>query len=165
MNLGRELRRGCELSSSYRRSQVETDACSRGREMRLRQTRAVGDQERLRALADQVFASCNASKNNLGFFGIRVPKDQDSAAYCSCLNRTTKDQRRAEANGRGTAPIRSRCRELSRACFFSRTVASGRGFGLSWTWNTSKNNLGFFGIRISKDQYGVEYCFCECGRV
>ncbi|KAF3559837.1 hypothetical protein F2Q69_00013168 [Brassica cretica] len=49
------------------------------------------------------------------------------------LNRTTKDQRRAETNGRGTAPIGSRCRELSRACFFSRTVASGRGFGLSWT--------------------------------
>ncbi|KAF3521973.1 hypothetical protein F2Q69_00046180 [Brassica cretica] len=37
------------------------------------------------------------------------------------------------ANGRGTAPIGSRCRGLSRACFFSRTVASGRGFGLSWT--------------------------------
>ncbi|KAF3525428.1 hypothetical protein F2Q69_00048464 [Brassica cretica] len=49
-----------------------------------------------------------------------------------CLNRTTKDQRRAETNGRGTAPIGSRCRELSRACFFSRTVASGRGFGQSW---------------------------------
>ncbi|KAF3515945.1 hypothetical protein DY000_02060896 [Brassica cretica] len=48
------------------------------------------------------------------------------------LNRTTKDQRRAETNGRGTAPIGSRCRELSRACFFSRTVASGRGFGQSW---------------------------------
>ncbi|KAL0690183.1 hypothetical protein Bca4012_089861 [Brassica carinata] len=31
------------------------------------------------------------------------------------------------------APIGSRCRGLSRACFFSRTVASGRGFGLSWT--------------------------------
>ncbi|XP_048623666.1 uncharacterized protein LOC125592504 [Brassica napus] len=49
------------------------------------------------------------------------------------LNRTTKDQRRAETNGRGTAPIGSRCRELSRACFFSRTVASGLGFGLRWT--------------------------------
>ncbi|KAF3600025.1 hypothetical protein F2Q69_00038048 [Brassica cretica] len=49
------------------------------------------------------------------------------------LNRTTKDQRRAETCGRGTAPIGSCCRELSRACFFSRTVASGRGFGLSWT--------------------------------
>ncbi|KAF2592832.1 hypothetical protein F2Q70_00042421 [Brassica cretica] len=50
-----------------------------------------------------------------------------------CRNRTSKDQRRAETNGRGTAPIGSRCRGLSRACFFSRTVASGRGFGLSWT--------------------------------
>ena len=36
-------------------------------------------------------------------------------------------------NGRGTAPVGSRCRGLSRVCFFSRTVASGRGFGLSWT--------------------------------
>ncbi|KAF3507935.1 hypothetical protein F2Q69_00007212 [Brassica cretica] len=52
---------------------------------------------------------------------------------CPGLNRTTRDQRRAETNGCGTAPIGSRCRELSRACFFSRTVASGRGFGLSWT--------------------------------
>ncbi|KAF3510703.1 hypothetical protein F2Q69_00003834 [Brassica cretica] len=52
---------------------------------------------------------------------------------CPGLNRTTKDQRRAETNGCGTAPIGSRCRELSRACFFSRTVASGREFGLSWT--------------------------------
>ncbi|KAF3512106.1 hypothetical protein F2Q69_00008401 [Brassica cretica] len=51
----------------------------------------------------------------------------------SCLNRTTKDQRRAETSGRGMAPIGSRCRELLRACFFSRTVVSGRGFGLSWT--------------------------------
>ncbi|KAF3584674.1 hypothetical protein F2Q69_00030257 [Brassica cretica] len=51
----------------------------------------------------------------------------------SCLNRTTKDQRRAETNGCGTAPIGPRCRGLSRVCFFSRTVASGRGFGLSWT--------------------------------
>ncbi|KAF2607554.1 hypothetical protein F2Q68_00043198 [Brassica cretica] len=50
-----------------------------------------------------------------------------------CRNRTSKDQRRAETNGRGTAPIGSRCRGLSRACFFSQTVASGRGFGLSWT--------------------------------
>ncbi|KAF3519885.1 hypothetical protein DY000_02063510 [Brassica cretica] len=49
------------------------------------------------------------------------------------LNRTTKDQRRAETNGRGMALIGSRCRELSRACFFSRMVASGQGFGLSWT--------------------------------
>ncbi|KAF3589534.1 hypothetical protein F2Q69_00027030 [Brassica cretica] len=31
----------------------------------------VQDQECLRALADRVFASWNASKNNLGFFGIR----------------------------------------------------------------------------------------------
>ncbi|KAF2613505.1 hypothetical protein F2Q70_00011096 [Brassica cretica] len=44
-----------------------------------------------------------------------------------------QDQRRAETNGRGTAPVGSLCRGLSRACFFSRTVASGRGFGLSWT--------------------------------
>ncbi|KAL0788260.1 hypothetical protein Bca101_004506 [Brassica carinata] len=44
-----------------------------------------------------------------------------------------QDQRRADMNGRGTAPVGSRCRGLSRACFFSRTVASGRGFGLSWT--------------------------------
>ncbi|KAF3516837.1 hypothetical protein DY000_02059339 [Brassica cretica] len=48
MNLGRELRRGRELSTSYRvssrdgrlqsgsRDEAETDACSRGREMRLR---------------------------------------------------------------------------------------------------------------------------------
>ncbi|KAF2561504.1 hypothetical protein F2Q70_00018037 [Brassica cretica] len=68
MNLGRELRRGCELSTFYRvssrdgrlqsgsRDEAETNACSRGCEMR-----------------------------------------------------------------------------LSRACFFSRTVASGRGFGLNWT--------------------------------
>ncbi|KAF3540981.1 hypothetical protein F2Q69_00020642 [Brassica cretica] len=41
MNLGRELRRGrsCLLPIG---SRVETDACSRGREMRLRRTRAVG---------------------------------------------------------------------------------------------------------------------------
>ncbi|KAF3587130.1 hypothetical protein F2Q69_00028454 [Brassica cretica] len=44
-----------------------------------------------------------------------------------------QDQRRAETNRRGTAPVESLCRGLSRACFFSRTVASGRGFGLSWT--------------------------------
>ncbi|KAF3538502.1 hypothetical protein F2Q69_00025224 [Brassica cretica] len=50
-----------------------------------------------------------------------------------CRNRTSKDQRRGETNGHGTAPIGSRCRGLSRACFFSQTVASGRGFGLSWT--------------------------------
>ncbi|KAF3545534.1 hypothetical protein DY000_02004185 [Brassica cretica] len=31
--------------------------------------------------------------------------------------------------------------------------------------NASKNNLGFFGIRVPKDQDGAVYCFCECGRV
>ncbi|KAF3538663.1 hypothetical protein F2Q69_00020180 [Brassica cretica] len=91
--------------------------------------------------------------------------DVDIDFFALGLNRTTKDQRRAETNGRGTVPIRSRCRELSRACFFSRTVASCRGFGLSWTRNASKNNLGFFGIRVSKDQDGAEYCFYKCGRV
>ncbi|KAF3531775.1 hypothetical protein DY000_02037783 [Brassica cretica] len=54
MNLGRELRRGRELFSSYRvssrdgrlqsgsRDEAEMNACSRGREMRLRRKRAVG---------------------------------------------------------------------------------------------------------------------------
>uniref|UniRef100_A0A0D3DPA2 Uncharacterized protein n=1 Tax=Brassica oleracea var. oleracea TaxID=109376 RepID=A0A0D3DPA2_BRAOL len=60
----------------------------------------------------------------------------------SGLNRTTKDQRRAETNGCGMAPIGSHCRELSRACFFSRMVASGRGFGLSWTTSRSNNKPG-----------------------
>ncbi|KAF3556324.1 hypothetical protein F2Q69_00012028 [Brassica cretica] len=76
------------------------------------------------------------------------------------LNRTTKDQRRAETNGRGTAPIGSRCRELSRACFFSRTVASGRGFGLSWTQAdlrlrtliTDRERLKLSLIRVELDQ-------------
>uniref|UniRef100_A0A0D3EBQ1 Expansin n=1 Tax=Brassica oleracea var. oleracea TaxID=109376 RepID=A0A0D3EBQ1_BRAOL len=65
--------------------------------------------------------------------------------YLLGLNRTTKDQRRAETNGRGTAPIGSRCRELSRACFFSRTVASGRGFGLSWTSGWVNARATFYG--------------------
>ncbi|KAF3501473.1 hypothetical protein F2Q69_00040350 [Brassica cretica] len=76
------------------------------------------------------------------------------------LNRTTKDQRRAETNGRGTAPIGSRCRELSRACFFSRTVASGRGFGLSWTQAelrlrtliTDRERLKLILIRVELDR-------------
>ncbi|KAF2576516.1 hypothetical protein F2Q70_00003490 [Brassica cretica] len=84
MNLGRELSSSYRVSSrdgrlqSGSRDEAEMDACSRGRELRLRRTRAVG------ALSDRVFASWNASKNNLGFFGIRVPKDQDGAVYCFC---------------------------------------------------------------------------------
>ncbi|KAF3596064.1 hypothetical protein DY000_02020516 [Brassica cretica] len=52
----------------------------------LEQSRAevVKDQEHLRAGADRVFVSRNTSKNNLGFLGIRVPKDQDGAVYCFC---------------------------------------------------------------------------------
>ncbi|KAF3484881.1 hypothetical protein F2Q69_00056459 [Brassica cretica] len=57
--------------------------------------------------------------------------DVDIDFFALGLNRITKDQRRAETNGCGMAPIGSRCRGLSRVCFFSRTVASGRGFGLS----------------------------------
>ncbi|KAF3510701.1 hypothetical protein F2Q69_00003836 [Brassica cretica] len=51
----------------------------------------------------------------------------------SLFCRSEPDHQRSEMNGRGMAPIGSRCRELSRACFFSPTVASGRGFGMSWT--------------------------------
>ncbi|KAF3521762.1 hypothetical protein F2Q69_00046817 [Brassica cretica] len=55
MNLGRELRRGRELSTSYRvssrdgrlqsgsRDEAETDACSRGREMSLRASDTNGE--------------------------------------------------------------------------------------------------------------------------
>ncbi|KAF2615866.1 hypothetical protein F2Q70_00013737 [Brassica cretica] len=43
----------------------------------------VSSRGRLRLVGD-LFASRNAGKNNLGFFGIRVPKDQDGAAYCFC---------------------------------------------------------------------------------
>ncbi|KAF2600506.1 hypothetical protein F2Q68_00012011 [Brassica cretica] len=86
MNLGRELRRGRELSSSYwvssrdgrlqlgSRDEAETDASSSYR------VRELVDW----AGADRMFSSRNASKNNLGFFGIRATKDQDGAAYFFC---------------------------------------------------------------------------------
>ena len=56
--------------------------------------------------------------HNNGFGGFRFDHYVLRFSLYLCfvgLNRTTKDQRRAETDGRGTAPIGSRCRGRSRA--------------------------------------------------
>ena len=52
-----------------------------------------------RSWAWSEFASRNASKNNLGFFGIRVSKDQDGALFRRVWARLRSDRRTVGADG------------------------------------------------------------------